>query len=122
MTNVLEYSQGREPRPPSVDRGVSECDRFNHSSLGLCREGADAIRRNGRKEVVDSEWFAVICQMKEDSVGRRNMQVALLDSRGNWVNNQGCGGDEGEDALTAFTEERIRSSGNRSDSRSKASW
>ena len=95
MTNVLEYSQGREPRPPSVDRGVSECDRFNHSSLGLCREGADAIRRNGRKEVVDSEWFAVICQMKEDSVGRRSMQVALLDSRGNWVNwvnNQGCGG------------------------------
>ena len=111
MTDVmLEHAQGRKPRLLDMNSGVRERDGFDQSSLGT-----DTIKRKGRQKIVESEWFAVASQMKENRVRGCDVQVALLRSPLNQ------GGLFWKDVLTAFTEERIRSSGNRSDSRSKAS-
>lgn len=78
MTNG-EYPQGRKSRLLDVDRCIRERDGFGPSSLGLCLDRAETIKREGRKEIVDSERFATVSQMKVDGVRRRSAQVTLSD-------------------------------------------
>lgn len=85
MTNKSEYSQGRKSRPLDVNRGVRERNGLNHLTLGLGRKRAVAIRGKRGKEIVDSRRFATANQMKEDSVGRRRVQMALSGSPRNRV-------------------------------------
>lgn len=82
------YSQGRESRLLNIDRSVRERDGFDHSSLGLRREKADAVKRLRREEIADGRWLAVTSQMKEDGVRSRSMQVTLSDSPRQRVNSR----------------------------------